>query len=95
MLALRVSQGSSVTTPDGACTVHVLCLSSGVPCEDELAALRLTVGADASNTFEKVKPGDRVSITWRSRTYYVDLQEIRENLADVALGWTPPLDERP
>jgi hypothetical protein len=88
MVEIHVPQGSSVTTPDGTCTVHVLPAFSPALCEEQVVALRVTVGKDLSNTFETVKPGDRVSVTWCARTYYVDLHRIRANLAELALGWT-------
>ena len=88
MVAIHVPQGSSVTTPDGGCTVQVLPAPSPALREEQVVALRVTVGTDISNIFEKVKPGDRVSVTWCARTYYVDLHRIRANLAELALGWT-------
>lgn len=88
MVAVHVTEGSSITTPDGNCTVHVMSAARSMIREDQAVALRVTVGTDHSNTFEKVKPGDRVSVTWCARTYYVDLRRIRANLAELALGWT-------
>lgn len=75
-----VNTGSSVTTKDGGCIVHVISAS-----EDKVS-LSVTVGSAAPQVFNGALIGKRIVVRVAAESYYVDLLRVRGGIVDLAIS---------
>lgn len=75
-----VSQGSSVTTSDGVCTVEIV--GVGVFGID----LSVTIGANHHSKYTNKHPGDRIAVHNDKYYYYIDLHNVRGDIVDISIN---------
>jgi len=72
-----VRAGTSVTTPDGRCSIRVAFVV------ENLIGLSVIVDADKPIDYSSARVGDRIAVEATDRIYYIDLQGARGNFADI------------
>jgi hypothetical protein len=78
-----VSEGSSVTTEDGSCLIHVDYVG---PHDVELSA---SVGAEKAQKFKDVASGTRLTLVSQGDVYYVDIHEIHAKEVGIEITKQP------
>ncbi|MCS4280373.1 hypothetical protein [Stenotrophomonas rhizophila] len=74
-----VRAGNSVTSSDGHVIIHIASVL------DDSAALSVTLGSE-TQSFKKVRVGQRLTVAGLSGTYYVDLLGTRGNMVDLTVS---------
>jgi hypothetical protein len=79
LTTVGVRAGDSVTTPDGACTVHILSAVHAI------ATLEVAIDADPPKLFT-AKIGNRIVVRGSRKTYYIDLHGERGGIVDLSVS---------